>query len=77
MRNNATIQKGLAWTLQAEANSMEDAGLAKGLLCRGNKVLQYSGNEPSTDVTVDRIPSYYKSPNKDFTVIKGDCVETL
>ena len=77
MRNNATIQNGLAWTLQAEANSMEDEGLAKGLLCRGNKVLQYSGNEPSTDVTVDRIPSYYKSPNKDFTVIKGDCVETL
>ena len=23
------------------------------------------------------IPSYYKSPNNDFTVIKGDCVETL
>ena len=77
MRNNATIQNGLAWTLQAEANSLEDAGMAKGLPCRSNKVLQDSGNEPSTDVTVDRIPSYYKSPNKDFTVIKGDCVETL
>lgn len=23
------------------------------------------------------IPSYFKSPNNDFTVIKGDCVETL
>lgn len=23
------------------------------------------------------IPSYYKSPNKDFTLIKGDCVDTL
>ena len=23
------------------------------------------------------IPSYYKSPNKDFTLIQGDCVETL
>ena len=23
------------------------------------------------------IPSYYKSPNNDFTVIQGDCVETL
>lgn len=23
------------------------------------------------------IPSYYKSPNNDFTLIKGDCVETL
>lgn len=23
------------------------------------------------------IPSYYKSPNNDFTVIKGDCVDTL
>jgi len=23
------------------------------------------------------IPSYYKSPNKDFTVIQGDCVDTL
>ena len=23
------------------------------------------------------IPSYYKSPNNDFTVIKGNCVETL
>ena len=23
------------------------------------------------------IPSYYKSPSNDFTVIKGDCVETL
>ena len=23
------------------------------------------------------IPSYYKSPNKDFTLIKGDCVEIL
>ena len=77
MRNNATIQNGLAWTLQAEANSLEDAGMAKGLPCRSNKVLQDSGNEPSTDVAVDRIPSYYKSPNKDFTVIKGDCVETL
>ena len=23
------------------------------------------------------IPSYYKSPNNDFTIIKGDCVDTL
>jgi len=23
------------------------------------------------------IPSYYKSPNNDFTIIQGDCVETL
>ena len=23
------------------------------------------------------IPSYYKSPNNDFTLIQGDCVETL
>ena len=23
------------------------------------------------------ISSYYKSPNKDFTLIQGDCVETL
>ena len=23
------------------------------------------------------IPSYYKSPNKDYTVIQGDCVDTL
>ena len=23
------------------------------------------------------IPSYYKSLNKDFTLIQGDCVETL
>lgn len=23
------------------------------------------------------IPSYYKSPSNDFTVIKGDCVDTL
>lgn len=23
------------------------------------------------------IPAYYKSPNKDFTVIQGDCVDTL
>ena len=23
------------------------------------------------------VPSYYKSPNNDFTLIKGDCVETL
>lgn len=24
-----------------------------------------------------KIPSYYKSPNQDFTLIQGDCVETL
>lgn len=24
-----------------------------------------------------KIPSFYKSPNNDFTLIKGDCVETL
>lgn len=23
------------------------------------------------------LPSYYKSPNKDFTLIQGDCIETL
>ena len=23
------------------------------------------------------IPSYYKSPNNDFTLIQGDCVDTL
>ena len=23
------------------------------------------------------IPSYYKSPNNDFTLIQGDCVKTL
>ena len=23
------------------------------------------------------IPSYYKSPNNDFTLIQGDCIETL
>ncbi len=73
MRNNVTIQETLAWTLQEEANSQKNAGLAKGRLCR----VSDSESEPPSDVATERIPSYYKSPNNDFTVIKGDCVDTL
>lgn len=77
MRYNVTIQETLARTLQVEANSQKEAELAAERLYRLNNVILSSEDYISTEISVDKHQSYYKSPNNDFTIIKGDCVETL
>ena len=77
MRCNVTKQKALARTMQVDANTHEDAGFAVRSLSRNcNKILE-KRDYVDTAFIVNDVSTFYKSRNNDFTLIQGDCVETL
>lgn len=77
MRYNVTIQETLARTVQVEADSYEDAEKAVRKSYTDSGITLNSDDFVTTEFLVDTGPSFYKSPNNDFTIIQGDCVETL
>ena len=77
MRYNVTIQETLAKTVQVEAGSQRDAELAVRQLYRDSHIIISSDDYVETKITADCYRPYYKSPHNDFTLIQGDCVETL
>ncbi|MDO4949413.1 MAG: DNA methyltransferase, partial [Bacteroidales bacterium] len=72
-----TIQETLAKTVQVEAFSQHDAELVVRQLYRDNYIILSGDDYVDTKIVVDSLQPYYKSPNNDFTLIQGDCVETL
>lgn len=77
MRYNVTIQETLARTVQVEARSLHDAESAVCQLYRDCDIILSGDDHVETKIVVENNQPYYKSPNNDFTLIQGDCVETL
>lgn len=77
MKFNVTIQETLERYVQVEASSLYDAEIKTQLLYRNEKIILNSNDYVSTRIIVDQNVPYYKSPSGDFTLIQGDCVETL
>lgn len=77
MRYNVTIQEVLAKNVQVEAGSVNDAESVVRKLYHDCDIILSSDDYINTKITVDNNQPFYKSPNNDFTLIKGDCVETL
>lgn len=77
MKYNVTINETLARTLQVEADSQRDAESAISRLYYNNGIALSADDYVSTEITVDKNQPYYKSPSHDFTLIQGDCNETL
>lgn len=77
MRYNVTIKELLARSLQVEADSVSDAESAVKRLYRNSDVVLSADDYVGTEIDVDNHLPYYKSPSNDFTLIQGDCVETL
>ncbi|MFW5492618.1 MAG: DNA methyltransferase [Prevotella sp.] len=77
MKYNVTINETLARTLQVEADSQRDAESAISRLYYNNGIVLSADDYVSTERTVDKNQPYYKSPSHDFTLIQGDCNETL
>ena len=77
MRYNVTIQETLASTLQVEASSQKEAELAVDRLYRNGDIVLSADNYLTTKIAVNKHLPFYKSPSNDFTLIQGDCVETL
>lgn len=77
MRYNVTIQETLAKKVQVEARSQHDAELTVRQLYQKNDIILSSENYISTEIIAEGKNPYYKSPNNNFTLIEGDCVETL
>ncbi len=77
MRYNVTIQETLARKVQVEAKSRIDAEKTVKKSYRDRDIILDSDDFVATEFLVNSEPSFYKSPNNDFTIIQGDCVETL
>lgn len=77
MRYNVTIQETLARTVQVEADTLMDAESAVRGLYRDCEIVLADGDYRGTEFLIDDFVPFYKSPNNDFTLIQGDCVETL
>lgn len=77
MRYNVTIKEVLARSLQVEADSVSEAESAVKRLYRNSDVVLSADDYVGTEIDVDNHQPYYKSPSNDFTLIQGDCVETL
>lgn len=77
MRYNVTIQETLAKVVQVEAGSMHEAETAVRRLYRDCDIVLSGDDYIDTKISVDNNHPYYKSPCNDFTLIQGDCVETL
>ena len=77
MRYNVTIKEVLARSLQVEADSVSEAESAVKRVYRNSDVVLSADDYVGTEIDVDNHQPYYKSPSNDFTLIQGDCVETL
>lgn len=77
MRYNVTIQETLARTVQVEAGSLHDAERAVRRLYLDSKLVLSADDFADTSITVQHGQPFYKSPNNDFTLIQGDCVDIL
>lgn len=77
MKYNVTINETLARTLQVEADSQRDAESSISRLYYNNGIVLSADDYVSTEITVDKNQPYYKSPSLDFTLIQGDCNDTL
>ncbi len=77
MRYNVTIQETLAKTVQVEADSLKDVESAVGQLYRNSDIVLSGDDYVSTEIVANKCQPYYKSPNNNFTLIQGDCVDTL
>jgi site-specific DNA-methyltransferase (adenine-specific) len=77
VRYKVTIQEKLARTVEIDADSPCAAKDAVRQLYRNNIIILDSTDYIDTVYKVSRSISYFTSSNKDFTVIQGDCVETL
>jgi site-specific DNA-methyltransferase (adenine-specific) len=77
MKYKVTIQETLARSVLVEADSQGDAELAARRMYRDSKIILDSGDYLDTDYRVSPLEPYYRSPNNDFTLIQGDCVDTL
>lgn len=77
MKYNVTINETLARTLQVEADSQKEAESAIHRLYHDSGIILSADDFVSTDIIVDKSQPYYKSPSNDFTLIQGDCNDTL
>lgn len=78
MRYNVTNQDTLDKHAQVEGFSLHNTESAAGKLYYDeNKIFLRKDNKPDKAVDISSNLTYYKSPSNDFTLIKGDCVETL
>lgn len=77
MKYNVTIQETLARTVLVEAGSSIDAESAVRKLYREGNIILSGDDYAETVYHIGTPEPFYKSPNKDFTLIQGDCVETL
>ena len=77
MKFRVTIEETLAKAVEVEANTQDDAEYIVRQLYRNEEIILSGDEYVCTSYRVaPRIP-YYKSPNRDFTLLQGDCVETL
>ena len=72
-----TIQETLERKIQVDADSLADAEDVARDLYRKCDIILSADDYLGTEFSVKRGFPYYKSPNYDFTIIQGDCVETL
>ena len=77
MRYEVTIQETLERKIQVDADSLADAEEAVRNLYRKSDIILTADDYRGTEFSVKCGFPYYKSPNNDFTLIQGDCVDTL
>ena len=77
MKYKVTIEETLARSVFVEADSQKKAESAAWLLYHDSQIVLDSSDYVGTEYKVLWHEPYYKSPNHDFTLIQGDCVETL
>lgn len=77
MRYNVTIQETLATSVQVDAGSALEAELAARKLYGDCHIVLSGDDYVDTQFAVQHQAPYYVSPNQDFTLIQGDCMEHL
>lgn len=77
MKYNVTIQETLARTVLVEAGSLLDAESTARKLYRNGNIVLCADDYIDTIYRIGRPEPYYKAANNDFTLIQGDCVDTL
>lgn len=77
MRFNVTIQEFLEKTIQIEASTQKEAVVATQQLYSSNSIVLSADDYVKTKILIDTPLPYYKSSNNDFTLIEGDCVDSL
>lgn len=77
MKYRVTIEETLAKAVEVEADTQDDAEDIVRQLYRKEEIILSGDDYVCTSYNVaPRVP-FYKSPNRDFTLLQGDCVETL